>query len=249
MKGVFVHQQIEYRLEMPKDQVEQGDSLPCTLVLKNHGSAAQKVSDVRLEVACGDPKDLKNKTDDFELVSAATLSFPGEVAPQGQHTAQWTFDLDKNCSISDKSQTLFFRCGAESGTIGQLPITIKPHPHTEGVLQLLETSFQFVLKGLKSSKGWVEAKLKPPSSPRFSMVNELKLGFRFDGSALLLKFKFNVKKFETEDSAVKIGKGQTDVDKRLEESDYLRSGGYLNHEGIEAAIEDALKVVATGLER
>lgn len=249
MKGVFVHQQVEYRLEMPKDSVEQGDSLPCTFIVKNHAGVTQKLHDVRLEIACGDPKKLKDKTDAFELVSAATLNFPSEVGAQGQQCAQWTFDLDKNCSISDKSQTLFFRYGNEHEMMGQLPITVKAHPHIEGILRILETSFQFVLKGQKSSKGWVEAKMKAPTSPRFSMVNELKLGFRFDGAALLLQFKFNVKKFETADSAVKIGKGQTDVEKRLEEKEYLVSGGFLNHEKIEAAIEDALKAVATGLER
>ena len=81
------------------------------------------------------------------------------------------------------------------------------------------------------------------------MVNELKLGFQFEQDALVLRFKFNVKKFETEDSAVKIGKGQTDVDVRLESRTYLLMGGYLNHEAIEAALDEALKVVATGLER
>jgi hypothetical protein len=121
---------------------------------------------------------------------------------------QWTFALDKNCSITDKSQTLFFRYGTTSGAIGQLPITVKAHPHIEAILGIIETSFQFVLKGQKSSKGWVEAKLKPPTSSRFSMVNELKLGFRFEERALTLKFLFNVKKFETADSAVKIGKGR-----------------------------------------
>ncbi|MBN8548509.1 MAG: hypothetical protein J0M12_04260 [Deltaproteobacteria bacterium] len=232
---------------MPKEPIVQGDALPTTLAIKNHSSSPQKLDSAILQICCAATKDLKAKTDSFETVSTATLDLPAELAAQGQAVSQWEFVLDKNCCISDKSQTLYFRYGSSAGMAAQLPLTVLPHPHIEGIVRILESFFQFVPKGQKTSKGWVEVKLKPAASPRFSMVNELKLGFRFEGEELVLRFNFNVKKFETEDSAVKIGKGKTEFETRLHPARYLLAGQHLNQEVIEAELEKALKEVATGL--
>jgi hypothetical protein len=247
MKGVFIDQQLEFRLEVPKDGAEQGDSLPCTLTVKNHGSASRVLGDLILELGCGDPKSVADKDADFEKISSAELSLPWEIAPQQQKNSAWTFALDKNCAVTEKSHSMLFRFGSTSGTLGRLGVAVKPHAYFAAVMELLETSFQFIRKGEKSSKGWMNAKFKPSASKKFSMLNELVLGMRFEGTALLLRFMFNVKKFEgAGTNQVNVKKAKTEVEKRLEENEYLISGGFMNHEALEAAIAAALETVATG---
>lgn len=244
MRGVFIHQQLEFRLEMAKDDAAQGDSIPCVLSVNNHSNTTQTVNDLCLELGFGNAKGSPSDLSECQTLASAQIDLPWEIAPQQQKSTTWTFELDKNCPITDKSQTLIIRYGTKSGATNQLPITVATHNHIKSILQTLETSFQFVQKSEKSSKGWVEVKFKPPSGRRFSMVNDLILGFRFEAGALLLRFKFNVKRFDTSQSTVAVKKEKAEVEKRLDESQYL-SGGFLNYPAIEAGLADALNVVAT----
>lgn len=247
MRGVFIHQQLEYRVEMPKDGAVQGDTLPTTFSVKSHSAAPQTLDKLILELTFGDLKKLKAGEGKYDTISAATVDAPWTIAPGEQKSVTWSFALDRNSPISSKSDSPFFRFGAEPGICTQVPVSVLSHPHVRAIYEILETSFQFILQGEKWSKGWVEAKFKPSSSKRFSMVNGLTLGSRFVEQGLELKFKFAVKKFEGADAnAVKIGKGATDVIKRLEESEYLLSGGFINHTAIEKTLAEALEVVASG---
>ena len=279
MKAAFIHDQVEYRLEVAttkaeiettlatpeaakngpfphgecsfnfrpvsNEEIRQGDCLACTLVVKNHDSAPKAISDLRLDLACAEIKSVRERKEDaFAVVASAESLQPLELGPQEQRSVLWTCRLDRNCPISDKARTLYLLYGRASGLLGRQPLTVQTHAHAEAVLRILETSFQFVLKGQKFSKGWVEAKLKPPSARRFSMLNELVLGFRSEGGELLLRFNFNVKKFETGAGVANVGRKKTTVERRLAESSYVGPGGYLNQERIEAEIKQALDVVA-----
>ncbi|MFM1848815.1 MAG: hypothetical protein RL417_2289 [Pseudomonadota bacterium] len=245
MKGAFLHNQMQFQLEVKAESAVQGDVLPCTLSVKNLGGASQSLAGACLELCAGDPKKLKESPAAYEVVATGVLELPSTAAPQGTAAASCVFTLDKNCTVSEKSKTLFFRYGLTDGGMGELPVTVLPHPHIQKVAEILESAFQFVVKGTKSSKGWVDIKFKPSSSRRYSFVNELVLGARFEGSELVLNFKFNVKKFESSQANVAVSRSKTEVEKRLEEKSYL-SGGYIDHAKVEGVIADALEVVASG---
>lgn len=248
MKGVFVHNQLEFRLESAAEEFYQGDSFPCTVSVKNHSTSPQSIADLRFELALGDIKSVREKKEDaFEVISSAELKLPWEIGPGQQQSLTWTFQLDKNCPITDNTKTLYLIYGTTSGVMNQMPISILAHAHIQAILRTLDTVFQFVLKGQKSSKGWLNAKFKPPTSRRFSMVTELTLGFHFEGTSLVLRYVFGVKKLDTGVLSVSLKKEKTEVEQQLEEGKYLLPGGYLNHEAIDASIEEALKVVATEL--
>lgn len=244
MKGVFVHEQVEFRVETAKDPVVQGDTLPCSFRIKNHSSVPKTISGLCCEIVYGK---VKAESNSGEPLFAHSFSDDWQLGSGEDKTASFEVSLDRNFPITDKTNSPLFRFGAAGVRVTEIPLVVGCHPHIEALLGILESSFQFVRKGEKWSKGWVEAKLKPSSSRRLSMVNELVLGFRFEGDDLAMRFKFNVKKFESAESAVKIGKGKTEVVSLLEASKYLQPGGFLDHAAVEAAIDAALSEVATGL--
>ena len=249
MKGVFIQQQLEFRLAVAGEGFRQGDSLPCTVAVKNRGGADQAVGDLYLKLACGDAKKVKDKAPDaFEVIAEASLLAPGTLKPGQEHTAESSFQLSKNSPISEKSQSLYLLYGSSSipQAEGVLLLTIAPHSHVQTILEILESSYQFVLKGQKSAGDWLTAKYKAPASSRFSTVNELNLSFHFDADTLNLKYKFTVKKFEFAGgtSAVGIKKGKSEIDQTLEPARYLLPGGFVNHAGVEGAIGEVLDQIA-----
>jgi len=245
MKGVFVAQQLQFQVDVAVDRVTQGASLPCTLTVKNLAATPQTLAGVGLSLCVGDVKKLKESPTDFEVVATAQVDLGGALAPQASTSAQYTFTLDRNCVVTEKSYTLFCRYGFVEGPSGDLPVTVVVHPHLEKIGELLESTFQFTPKGVRSSKGWTELKYKPSSSRRYSFVNELVLGARFEAGELVLQFRFNVKKFEGLQANVQVSRGKTVVERRLAESAYIKDG-FLDHATVEGAMNDALEVVSRG---
>lgn len=246
MRGVFFSKGLEYRLEVQGDEWTQGDSLSCGLSIKNRNLSRVSVSGLLLCLSLGDLKKVKAKAiDAFEPVSKAEFLSPLDLEPDEQKSFPWSFELGKNCPITDKSESLFLICGLEAEPAGQLQVNVLPHPHIEAVLSLFESFFSFVLKGQKSKKGWVEAKLKPPSGKTYPTLDHLLLLLQFDGEDMLLKFRFSVKKLETDMTSLDIKKGTKELEQRLSPNEYLLPGGFVNNDALEAGIEKALSVVAT----
>ncbi len=246
MKGVFIQQQIESRLEIPKDEVVQGEVLPCTLTLKNHSGMPQILAAVGIELVYGKVKEIGQPDAAVDILARAEIPKDWSLGAGESKSSAWSLTLDRNCPIAEKSAVPYFRFGNLSGPITPLQLGVKPHAYILSVAELLESSFQFVRKGERWSKGWTELKFKPSVSKKYSMLNELQLGFHFEGELLGLRFAFNVKKFDSADaSSVKIGKGKSSVEKLLEPGQYLL-GGHFNHAGVEAVLGEALETVATG---
>jgi len=246
VKGLFVHRSLEYRFEMPREDTLQGDVLPCTLSVKNHGAQPISLTDLQLDLVYGDLKTRAGEADDLAVVSTAPIALPWELAPHGQQSTLWECVLDRNCPVSEKTKSLAFRFGSSSGQLERLPLLVHPHADVRAVYLLLESSHQFVLGTTRFSKGWVETKFKPSSAPRFATVNELVLGTRFHEGALELRFAFKVKKFDVS-SATSIGvsRGKEQNIQRIEES-ALHGPAGRRDEPILAALEAGLSEVATG---
>lgn len=246
MKGVFFQQPLEIRVEVTGDEFRQGDTLPCTLSVKNHGAAPVSLSGAVLKLALGDLKKVKQKTEDaFEVIATAELTPKEHAAPQATESMSWTFQLDRNCAITDKAHSLFILyggLGAAAG-VGQLLVTVQPHQHIRSFIELMESNFQFIFRDAKSSGGWVDAKFKSPSTREFSMLEELVLGFHFSDDGLRLRYACKVKKFEATSVSLGVRKGKSVIERELKQSQYLLPGGFINPEGIDAEVRDALSGV------
>ena len=148
MKGVFLQNQCEYRLEVSGETLRQGDQVEGKLLIRNRGTLEQQLSELRLFLALADRKKVKEKSDlAFEILAAADLALPKQVTVQQEESCAFGFILEKNCIISDRTQSIYLVLGSEPspGAIGQLPLNIAVHPHIEGVLELLQASYNFIM--------------------------------------------------------------------------------------------------------
>jgi hypothetical protein len=250
MRGVFFNQPLEFRLEVPSHDLYQGDTVQGTLSVKNHGTELLKVCDLRVKLSLGDAKKVKAKAEDaFEDIFSADIEPEVELMPQATATRNWTLVLDRNCPIADRTQSPYLLYGNSSlsSLLGQLPLTVKPHKHVQAIIDTMETVFNFTNKGVSSKDGHVVAKLKAPDSRRLSLLEELQLGFRFEGETLAVSYLFKIKRFDTSmTTKVDIKKGKVEVSQFWKSSAYVFGEGFIQQEFVERSINEALEAVATG---
>ena len=250
MRGLFLSQSIEYRLEVTGDSFSQGDTLHCSLIIKSHADSPTILTDLSLILAHGDLKRVKTKDPSaFDPIAPAEIERGCELPARGQLTFPVTIKLDTNAPISDKNHSLYLLYGNSSdiNSLGQLLLTVSPHAHLRAIFDTMTTVFNFTPKGETSKDGYVTAKLKAPDSRRLSLVNELSLSGRFVDESLELIFLFSVKKFDTSLTKINVRRGKVEARKMLAPSDYLFGGDFIRPEYIEQIVESAISEVATGI--
>jgi hypothetical protein len=250
MRGVIIENGLELRLEVPGEGFVQGDSVPCTLTVKNHSSSPTSLANLTLTLAQGTLKLVKAKDSKaFQEVALASLNAPEEIQASSTAQFQYTFQLSENCLVSEKNQSLFLIYGSQPGgnSAGQLPLSVTPHTYIVEVFRTLEMVYSFVPKGITWKEGYTIMKFTPPNNRDLMLVEELNLGVIRDGENLRTRYSFKVKKFDTGGSGVAVKKGKTEFEYSLTPNDYLFGGGFINQESLEASINAALKEVSTGL--
>jgi hypothetical protein len=250
MRGVFIQQPFEFRLEVPGDSFVQGSSVSCTLTAKNHGDAAAMLETPTLVLALANLKKVKAKdVSGFEAVVSPELERGVEVAAKGEYSFKHSFDLQLNAAITDKGQSPYLLYGnaSEVAGLGQLMLTVSPHPHLRAIFDTMTSMFSFVAKGETWKDSWTCARFKPPESRRMSFVEELSLSARHTAEALELRFVFLVKKFDTSMTKVEVKKGKAEVCQTWPRAEYLFGGDFLNQEYAEKMIDSALGEVSSAL--
>lgn len=236
MKGTSFQRPLKFKVEVNGEAWHQGDAIDGTLEVKNHGSEPTPVSEIAVHLAYGEIKKVRAKSPDaFEILSTATMSSDGPL--------NWQFQTERNCPITDKSGSLFILYGRGSATeqLGQLRLTVQPFPLIQEFLDTFKVQFRFVVKSQKAAtKDGLEAKLAPPDSKAFAMLDYVTLGFRFDGDDLHVHYKFSVKKIEASAASIETSKKKKEVKQTLTPLEYRTSTGRVNHERIETAIREAL---------
>ncbi|MCB0325196.1 MAG: hypothetical protein KDD69_16550 [Bdellovibrionales bacterium] len=252
MKGLLFHKQLEIRVDVEGEEFRQGDTIPCTLTIKNRGATAVDVGVPVLALAKGDLKKVKQKAPDaFSMLARADAAVPGSVAPDQQCTTSTRFQLEQNCHVTNKQSSLCILYGVEGDDAAQahLQLPVLPHADIESIVGVVETSFQFVLKSWKSKSGWVSAKLKAPDEQRMTTIDELDLGFRFVDELLELDYTFKVKKLEAGPSTLEIQKKKQTFRQSLRRDEYLAPGGYVDSGLLEPKIEEILAQVSSKFAR
>jgi len=249
MRGVSIQKPLEFRLEVPIETATQGDVIPCTVTVKSHGSGPIPLSQLSLQLALGNLKKVKAKSEDaFELIAAAQLDRSLIVAPGEQVSASWEFTLDRNAPIAEKSQTPFLLYGnAESSALlGQLPLAVNMHPHYRAVFDTCETVLSLINKGESWKDGYTCVKYKAPDLRKFSLVDEILISIRFVDESLELLYQFKVKKMEATSTSMNFKKGKVEVVQKWTAQEYLFGGGFIRQEFVEKMLEEAMSVVVTG---
>ena len=247
MRGTFFKQPLEFKLDVKGDEWRQGDSISCALSVKNRGTSTESLAGLFMNLACGDIKGVREKSAEaFSVISAAEMAAPAALEAGQDYAAPWQFDLDRNCTITDKGQSLYLLCGKGSPAeiAGQLAVNVLPHPHLEAVTSLLESSFSFVLKSQKSKKDWVETKLKAPGGKDFPTLEHLLLSMRFEGEVLQLKYCFQVKALQASATTLEVKKAKRELLQELPMNSYLL-GGHVDNDKIEEKLSEALEPFRT----
>ncbi len=249
MRGVFFHHPLEYRLEVPSDDRAQGDTLRGVLTVKNHSGEPAEVADLCVKLSLGDIKKVKSKAlDAFEDLFSATIARSLQLAPGESAVREWIIETDRNCPIAGTAQSPYLQYGDASSpqALGHLPLPVKPHKYIQAVVDTMQTVFNFTTRGLSSKGGQVVARLKSPDSRRLSLVEELNLGFRFEGEDLQVSYLFKVKRFDTSAATkVDVRKEKVEVLQNWKVGEYTFGGGFVQQEFIERAIKEGLEVVTT----
>jgi hypothetical protein len=250
MRGLFLQQPFEFRLDVKGDHFTQGQSVECVLKVKNHAAEPKTITCPRLLLTLASLKKVKAKEPSaFEVLTPVELERGVEVAANGEYVFEHTFALARNCPITDKAQSPYLLYGnaEQHGELGQLLLTVNLDPHLKAIFETFTTLFSFVPKGESSKNGWTSVKLKPPESRRLSFVEELNLSARFEDDSLSLKYLFSVKKFDTGMTSVNVKKGKTEVQQSWPTSEYLFGGGFVHQQYVEKMIDAALAEVSSGL--
>jgi hypothetical protein len=252
MRGILVQHPLEYRLEVQSvDALVQGGTARCALTIRNHGEQAVQLASPTIQMVLANLKKVKAKDlSGFEDLSVTPLvSESVTLEPKSVISLEHTFELDRNAPISDKTQTIYLLYGAskDRAELGQLALTISPHPHLRAIFDTFTSVCSFVSK----AEGWKDgrsfARLKAPDSRRMSFVDELCVWVRDGHDALEVEYVFSVKKFDTTMTKVDVKKGKTEIKQQWPRAEYLFGGDFLNQQYVEAEIDAALANVSSGL--
>jgi hypothetical protein len=241
VKATFFQKPLEFNLNIEGESWRQGDTISGSLLFKNHGSEAVDASEIRVVLVHGAITKVRKKdAGAFKAISEQSMTSQ-VVAPAGQASFQWKFETDRNCTVTEKGSSLFILYGRGDSldSLGQIQLVIHPYFIIQEYLNSLQTQFRFVIKSLKSNKGWLECKMAPPSARHFASVEQLLLSFRFDGDVLMAHYSFDVKKLEALAATTSVSKQKREFEQSYNSTQYLRNGRF-NFEAIEASIRDVM---------
>ncbi len=248
MKGTFFQKPFEFKLNVEGETWRQAQGVSGVLTVKNQGSSPVSVEGTRVHLAYGQLRKVRAKSPgSFQILNTATLTGSTSLDPQKEVQLSWQFPTDLNSPISDTGASLFLLYGQapETDKLGQLQLTFHPSEIIQEFLNAITVQFRFVQKTIRSSKGWVQVKLAPPTAKAFAMLEHLNLSFHFDGDTLEVEYEFNIKKIEAGVAGMNVLKAKKATNQAFTAAQYRLPSGRLNHEIMEAGIREALSLIAT----
>lgn len=248
MKGTFFQKPLEFQVRIEGESWRQGDPIPVTLEVRNHGAEPVALSEVRLHLTYGTLKKVREKSPKaFDVIASG--HFGGTLDPGKTATLTWKFETDRNFAITDVSGSPFIVYGRGEAleTLGQLQLNFQPHALIDDLMNVFQAAFRFVVKSKKAgSKDTVEIKLAPPSGKAFSTLDFLQLSSKFTGptkETWELGYTFNVKKVDASVGSASTHKAKLEHEQSFEPSQYRTASGRFDHERMEASVREALQKV------
>ncbi|HAR41551.1 MAG TPA: hypothetical protein DCS07_02800 [Bdellovibrionales bacterium] len=256
MKAVLFQKPLEYVLQIRGESWHQGETLQGELKIKNHLAEEISLKGLQVFVAQGQLKKVRLKSADaFERVSDFLLqNTPEKLRAQEELVLPWTCKLDRNCAISDSSDSPFLLYGKEESGMGHLQLMVIPDPLVQEILKLLEIQFRFVRKSQRSGQKSgqksghestiaVETKFVPPSAKAFAMIEQLLLSSRFEADQLLLKYEFQIRKITATAASLEVSKEKRAFEQRFTLAQLNTASGRFNFEHVEKAVQEILSQI------
>jgi hypothetical protein len=253
MKSAVIKDGLAIQLEVPGESLCQGASARVIFTVTNHTTSPVSLGAPVVSIATAALKDVRAKDPSaFTALESIPFGEVGQVAPGAKVAVEGSYVLPLNGPVSEKNDGVYLLYSPSAETpiseMGQLLLTIVPHPHIGAWLTTLESTFNFVPRGVTWKKGRTSGKFKAPESRRFSLLDELSVGFEFvDGAALQIEYVFNVRRFDMTGQSMAVKKNKETFAHTIGPSDYLLDGRLIDQEGVERSINAALAVVETPL--
>lgn len=197
MKGLFLKNQIEFKVELFGEQWRQGDLIKGEYHISSHASDVQTISKLEINFKQCLIKDVRSEKDDKNLsLHHLTLSNSFNLNPKEERKFEFEYSLPPETLITDSKSSLYLFHGTDEKH-ESLQLNIVPQQRFEEVINTMGTFFRFTVKKRRSLKNWVEYTLKAPLSKDLACLEELKLLISLGSDKILhLHFQAKIKKVD-----------------------------------------------------
>ncbi len=241
MKALHFAKPLEYRLETPAEELLQGQSFAGRLAVTNRGAEARSGLDVEIALAYGQFKSIKTRgARAFEIVRQHRLAEALQLAPGDSRSADWAFELARDCPITTSEGGLFLLYGSGLGTEegwGRIDLQVRLHPVLETLITTIENQFHFEARTRRNSDGMVEVKFKPP--PSYASLEEFYVRMRMLPEQLALVFRFKIKAL-ARGGAKGVKQRTEDLERSLSPAEYLIGNTHPNRAALREVVASAL---------
>lgn len=195
MKALHFAKPLEFRLETEAEELTQGQTFAGTLSATNRGAEKLSALDICVELAYGEYKTLKAEgLAALTTVERVPLAESLELAPNDDHSADWSFTLASDCPITTPSGGLFLLYGEkpeDADSRGRIDLQVRLDPVLETLITTIENQFHFESATRKNVDDTVEVRFKPPES--YATLRELYVRMQLTPDELELNFRFRIK--------------------------------------------------------
>lgn len=244
MKGLIFLKPLEYNIAADGEKWRQGDKIKGLLKLKNHSAERIDLPFLKLSLAAGNFKKIKNHDKRaWENLTETTLALPLTINASEEIEFPWDFVLPEDCQITDKDGSVFltFQDKAELWPAGQLELVIEPKLIINQFLEIFQNFLRFKIKDTKFSKGMIEIKMTPPSSRELGHIDSLVLRVKEVDKTLDLEYNFNMHVFETINGNVLTQKKSMHVGQKLTSKQFYIYGDSPNQDFIISSVSALIK--------
>ena len=243
MRGTFFEKPLEYSIEISGESWNQGGQINGTLTIKNHGDSSIELDGKGVSLCLTETKKFKAKdTAGIKALKTVGWSETSTISPGSEESLDFTFDLAKDCPITEKASSLYINCGEFENpfTGGHLQLDVKPINIINNYLEIFENFFKFKIKAIKNKKGFLDVKLIAPDSKELGAVEQLNLNLAVDDNDLNIKYIFKLKKLAYNEGSVSAKSEKKNFEQRLSKRQHTAFGESPNQDGIMKAINEIL---------
>ena len=191
MKAMYFARPLEYRVEIPRNEMRQAESLEGRLIAGNRDASALSGLSFAVGLAQGDFKDVKaGKPGALKLLERQVLAEAVRLEPGQQAEYDFRFDLPPEFPVKTKDSGPFLLYGGnleDPSARGLIDLPVAPQVALESFIAALENNFSFEVRGYRFSKGFLEARYKAPGN--YPTVEELVAAVRLNDQQATLRFR------------------------------------------------------------
>lgn len=233
MKGTLFQKPLEFNLEIPGESWSQGNAIAGTLTVRNHGAESVVLNNHGVALAVGNMKKVKARDEAAFAIKDENKFSSVSVNAGAETRLPFSFTLENNGPITDKTQSPYIVYGNLENREGNLQLTVEPSKTFKPLLDVLDVFFRFKLKDRKHAKDSVEFKMISPDAKDFKALDTMSLKMKETAEGgIEMKIQFQLKNVGITDGNVAVKKSKITKDLKLTAKDFMFGKDSPNQEAI-----------------